>query len=214
MLELKKKLCSFLIARNVLHFVFLNFSIDEKDLVAICHHFKTQAMKLFLSALEHSSMIGIRPRRPNEAYIFNRRIVCDMLIYIGLFNCTSSSFYYYDNTFKEYAQTFYVWIGMTLTGIALLITVLMLDNLFQFLEHIKKVVAKCEYKKEMLKNKISNNLLGETYLSIDKWTRIFHTAIVKISIPLGCVPIVGLSYYNYFINDLGKDSFIFTKFMK
>lgn len=50
-------------------------------------------------------------------------------------------------------------------------------------------------------------LANEANETIDKWTRIAHTAFVKVLILAGSIPAGVVSYYLYYTTDLGSDAF-------
>lgn len=49
---------------------------------------------------------------------------------------------------------------------------------------------------------------------IGKWTKIAHTSLIKIIIPLGALPGCAISYYSYFTTDLKGDAFFAYEFSK
>lgn len=53
----------------------------------------------------------------------------------------------------------------------------------------------------------SKKLYKEESDKVDKWIGLYHTAIVKVTIPLGGLPIAIYSYYTYYTTDMGADAF-------
>lgn len=43
--------------------------------------------------------------------------------------------------------------------------------------------------------------------TIEIWTKVLHTVIVKFTVPFSAIPFIVTSYYLYFTTDLGKDAF-------
>lgn len=101
-------------------------------------------MELFLALLEYSDIIGIRPLRPNQTSVFNRRNLSVFLFFVLFFISSTACLYFDDSTFEEYSQTFYAWLTMLLTGIGFTINVLLTVNLFQLLDKLKHSIEKCK----------------------------------------------------------------------
>lgn len=54
---------------------------------------------------------------------------------------------------------------------------------------------------------LSRVIYEETIERIEKWSRFSNIAIIKVTLPCCILPIFLLSYFNYFINDMGSDAF-------
>lgn len=60
----------------------------------------------------------------------------------------------------------------------------------------------------------SKYLYEKMNTKIEKFTWILHTAITKVSIPFGIIPMVMNSYYLYFTTELGNEAFYWLNFAK
>lgn len=55
--------------------------------------------------------------------------------------------------------------------------------------------------------KVSRTIYEETNTFIEKWSKVIHFAFVRVSLPFIAGPYFILSYFQYFINDLGSEAF-------
>lgn len=195
----------------------------------------SHAMKVLVTIENCAKVLGIRRLEPDQTNPFNRRNICVLLIYVLYFISTTAFLLFDANTFQEFTECFFAFITVLFISIGFLLNILKTTELFQLQDTVEKTIE--NYSKLIRINwGRMNNFWGQmNYIicisivdsestieaifinvneKIEKWTRIVYILFVRITVPLSGIPLFLISYYFYFVLDLGPDSFLVFEFLK
>lgn len=98
-------------------------------------------MKLFQAIRDNLATFGIYQLEPSEKNPFNRRNLAVLLAF-ALSTLSAIAFFLFDaDSFRESADSFFVWITVLLTFIGTLIVILKTDDVFQFIANMEKIIG-------------------------------------------------------------------------
>lgn len=161
--------------------------------------------------------LGIRPIQSSEKCRLNRKILMVYIFYGLNISFNVISVFVKANTFKEYTDYVY-WLTVSCcTTLSYTVIILKMENLFEFFDVSDKIIGKSNQNRQLnVQNKIFSDffelILGSEssksasfYDQIDqrieKWSKIIHFVMMKVTCSVLFIPKVLASLYIYFMKD-------------
>lgn len=164
------------------------------------------AIKFFQSAQKFYHIIGITPPlQSNQNFPFNIRIVV-ILITLTLALISTTGYFLFDaKSAIEKADTFYVCTSYVACECVYLICIWKCGKIFTFIEEFDAYINSI----------VSNDLMVKTIYKevdakIERMTEIIKFLLVKVSLFGYSLPAPIITGINYFIYDLGDESYFLT----
>lgn len=180
-------------------------------------------MKLFLSTRNYYKAMGIRPS--DRSHSLNWRSGFILLLVFGFFISVAGPLSYKSISIIEYTYIFYDTATVFACWINGLIGALKATSIFIFIENTEKVIEKCELR-NLNANKIepivtsvffhppgardANSKAAYAKLNekIEFTSKLIHLLFTRIAVTIVQLPVLIITLFNYYINDLKEDSYL------
>lgn len=178
----------------------------------------------FIILRKYAKNMGIAELAPGQTNPFNRRTAIVATIFL-IYLLSSTAYLLLDaNTFRDYTMCFYIWVTLLFVFFGYLIMIVKAQDMFKLSKFMEQLIENGKKNVEWLRklkkkklieflveiesdNPISTYLYKTTNEKIEFWTKFVHIFFVKCVVPFGGTPLIGVSYYNYYVRDMGRDSF-------
>lgn len=161
-------------------------------------------MRVFKTSEQYISFGIVRdvngPIKPNscQAFFTKLKLLIPYSTFIFGF-CISSIFLINDaNTFQDYSDVVYILASLLLNYSNL--TILSRSNLFKLIDNFEHII-------DCRKDPLSKKIYADAYDLVEKWNKIAHIAMVKLTTPLMTFPYLIASYLLYYGAGWGSDAF-------
>lgn len=174
-------------------------------------------MKLFNKLKNYFAWLNIRP---NQKQIFNANNVLALFL---LAFCSASStiqMIFEENSIVEIGNSFYYAICFLFCFVTLSSNILKQSKMFGFIDKLENIIENSQLQFENTNYQFINlvffpgpnnrRVYSDANVKIEKWSKFAYIAFVYSTIPFGMLPALLLSYYHYFVNDYGINSFSLT----
>lgn len=180
-------------------------------------------MKLFQCVEQLHQALGIQPTPSSLNTSFNLKNVFALFCIVHLF-ATSTVFLLFEaETVANMSDSFYVSISALSCICNLLISIWRVQQIIRLIEKFEQFIEKSGYIKKQITleiqfggqifsisesiNPVSNTVYVKLNATIEFLTGILHFLVTRLSLIGICLPALLITLVNYFVSDLGEESF-------
>lgn len=179
-------------------------------------------MKFFASTQKYFASMGLMSsHQMGRKHSFNKNNISALFIMTSASVLCIIYLLFEVNNFKEYTDSVCMTFTVTIATIVFAIEIWKTKSVCEFFHNFEDLTQKSEYKswKSMkfieVGNKFgfgyclgfSKSIYEETNRRVDKWCEIMSFALIKLSPPSIAIPKIIISCFNYFVSDLGRNSY-------
>lgn len=183
-------------------------------------------IKLFQFVQNGYQIMGIYPSQSNRNVLLNAKNVYFSLTMIEMIISSMAFFVFQAESIEEFGQSFFVSITILYALVGLLITIWKIPNILMLIEHFDEFVGKRECgifvaiefaPSQILKlilgaeqNSIAKTIYTEVNEKIERTTVNINFCLLKVSTTVSNVGSIITTEVNYFVHNMGDDSFELT----